>query len=167
MRRSPRWPGAGRGAAAPRPGQRAARRAAGLPARLADERGNSPVTAVFGIMMFLLFLLLAAQTTIHLYGVSTSTAIMFDEARRVAASMHNGTYSCQQAEERVLERLGGWGDRLQPAQCTGDDPDDPGDHIRLRVRGPSPANLLAGVGNLAGLSTFDRTVQVHKERFQP
>jgi hypothetical protein len=167
MRRPPRWSGAGRGVTTLRPGRRAGRRAVGLRTRLAVEHGNSPVTAVFGVMMFLLFLLLAAQTTIHLYGVSTSTAIMFDEARRVAASMHNGTYSCQQAEERVHERLGGWGERLQPAQCTGDDPDDPGDVIRLRVRGPSPANLLAGVGNLAGLATFDRTVQVHKERFQP
>lgn len=129
----------------------------------ADESGNGPVTSVAGVMIFLGFLLLAVQTTLHLYGVSTSTALLFDQARRVAAE---GPYTCSQAEAEVVDRLGDWGSRFTLVDCTGDaDPDT--DRIQFRLRGPSPANLLAGFGSATGFDTFQRTVHVTKEEFRP
>lgn len=129
----------------------------------ADEAGNSPVTSIAGVAIFLGFLLLAAQTTMHLYGVSTSTALLFDEARRVAAE---GTYTCTQAEGSLTRRLGDWGSRFTVVDCTGD-ADPATDRIRIHVQGPSPANLVAGFGDVTGFDTFTRTVQVTKEAFQP
>ena len=128
-----------------------------------DQAGDSPVTAVVGTMIFLGFLLLATQTAIHLYAVSTSTSIMFDEARRVAASVTTGAYDCPQAEDAVHRRLGGWGDRVA-VTCTGDD--GTAEQVVLRVSGPSPANLVSAFGSTTGLSTFDRTVRVTAEQFR-
>lgn len=128
-----------------------------------DQAGNGPVSSIAGVLIFLGFLLLAAQTTIHLYAVSTSTAVLFDEARRVAA---DSGYGCTQAEESIVDRLGGWGARLSLVDCSGDT-DPTADQVRFRVRGPSPANLVAGFGSATGLDTFQRTVHVTKEQFQP
>lgn len=128
-----------------------------------DESGDSPVTSVVGVMIFLGFLLLAAQTSIHLYAVSTSTSVMFDEARRVAAAVTTGSYDCPQAEQAVRDRLGGWGQRMA-VTCSGDA--DTADHVVLQVRGPSPANLVSAFGSATGLATFERTVQVRTEHFQ-
>lgn len=128
-----------------------------------DEAGDSPVTSVAGVMIFLGFLLLAAQTAIHLYAVSTSTSVMFDEARRVAASVSTGTYACPQAETAVRDRLGRWGSGLT-VTCVGDDLTS--DQVELRVVGPSPANLVSAFGSATGLATFERTVRVQAERFR-
>lgn len=122
-----------------------------------DEAGNGPITAVAGVLIFLSLLLLAVQTTVHLYAVSTSTAVLYDEARRVAAE---GTYDCPDAEAGVVDRLGDWGTQLTPT-CT------PGQQVTLVIQGPSPANFLAGFGQLTGLDTFRRTVHVTTEQFQP
>lgn len=128
-----------------------------------DETGDSPVTSIAGVLIFLGFLLLAAQTAIHLYAVSTSTSVMFDEARRVASAVSTGTYDCVQATDAVHDRLGRWGDRLQ-VTCTGDD--GTADTVELRVLGPSPANLVSAFGSATGLATFERTVRVRAEQFQ-
>ena len=128
-----------------------------------DQAGDSPVTSVVGVMIFLGFLLLAAQTAIHLYAVSTSTSVMFDEARRVAASVTTGAYACPQAEEAVQDRLGRWGSELA-VTCAGDDLTS--ERVVLRVVGPSPANLVSAFGNVTGLATFERTVRVQAERFR-
>ncbi len=103
-----------------------------------SERGSGPVTSVFGVAMFLGFLLLASQVLVHLYATSTVTAVAFDEARR--ASVDGG--SCAAVEGRVRERLGEWGaDPRVDVDC------DPGvvgaAPTTVRVHGPSPARALA------------------------
>jgi len=128
----------------------------------ADETGDSPITSIAGVLIFLGFLLLAAQTAIHLYAVSTSTSIAFDEARRVAAAVTTGGYDCSRAEAAVRTRLGRWGHELA-VTCTGDD--TAADQVALRLVGPSPANLVGAFGDATGLATFDRTVRVRTERF--
>ena len=128
-----------------------------------DEAGESPVTSIAGVLIFLGFLLLAAQTAIHLYAVSTSTSVMFDEARRVAAAVSTGTYDCVQATAAVHDRLGRWGDGLA-VTCSGDD--GTSDHVEVRVVGPSPANLVSAFGSVTGLATFERTVRVQAEQFR-
>lgn len=114
------------------------------------------VTSTAGVLIFLGFLLLAAQVTIHLYGTSTATTVAFNAARRVAAA--DGAYGCDQATADVRERLGAYGARPDVAvdcQAGGD--------VVVRVSGPSPARLLAGFGRLAGMDTLDRTVRVRAE----
>lgn len=128
-----------------------------------DESGDSPVSSIAGVVIFLGFLLLAAQTAIHLYAVSTSTSVLFDEARRVAASALSGTYDCPQAEAAVRHRLGRWGDQVA-VTCSGDDGTT--DHVVVGVVGPSPANLVSAFGDATGLATFERTVRVRAERFR-
>jgi hypothetical protein len=128
----------------------------------ADETGDSPITSIAGVMIFLGFLLLAAQTAIHLYAVSTSTSIAFDEARRVAAAVTTGGYDCASAESAVRTRLGRWGHELT-VTCTGDDTS--AEQVAVRLVGPSPANLVGAFGDATGLDTFDRTVRVRTERF--
>lgn len=132
--------------------------------RLHTEHGNSPVTAIAGLAIFLAFLLLAAQTAIHLYATSTSTSVLFDEARRVAASAGTGTYPCSTATASVRARLGDWGSQLI-VSCSGDaDPD--ATTITLTARGQSPVNLLASFGDLSGLATFERSATATREVFR-
>ena len=128
-----------------------------------DEAGESAVTSIAGVLIFLGFLLLATQTAIHLYAVSTSTSVMFDEARRVAAAVSTGTYGCAQATAAINDRLGNWGEELT-VTCTGDDGTT--DHVEVQVLGPSPANLVSAFGTATGLATFERTVRVRAEQFQ-
>jgi hypothetical protein len=123
----------------------------------ADESG-SVVTSIAGVVMFLAFLLLAAHTTIHLYGTSTVTAVAFDAARRVAAE---SAYDCDAAETDVARRLGRYATRAEVrVACEVD-----GEQVVVSVAGPSPANLLAGFGRVAGIDTLDRTVRVRREAF--
>lgn len=115
-----------------------------------SEEGSGPITSVFGVAMFLGFLLLASQVLIHLYATSTVTAIAFDEARR--ASVEGG--SCVGVEGRVRERLGEWGaDPRVGVEC------DPGvvaaSPTTVRVHGPSPARALAMFARSAA-SEIDR-----------
>jgi len=103
-----------------------------------SQRGSGPVTSVFGVAMFLGFLLLASQVLVHLYATSTVTAVAFDEARR--ASVDGG--DCAAVEQRVRERLGEWGaDPRVEVHC------DPGvagaSPTTVRVHSPSPARALA------------------------
>ena len=138
------------------PSGRSAPQWRGAPA-WADESG-SVVTSIAGVVMFLAFLLLAAHTTIHLYGTSTVTAVAFDAARRVAAE---STYDCDAAETDVARRLGRYAARAEVrVACEVD-----GEQVVVSVAGPSPANLLAGFGRVAGIDTLDRTVRVRREAF--
>lgn len=50
----------------------------------ADQAGESAVTAVFGVGMFLAFLLLASQALVVLYASSVASAAAFDGARLAA-----------------------------------------------------------------------------------
>ena len=120
----------------------------------AGEAGTSPVTAVFGVAIFLGFLLLATQTLLHLYASSIVSSAAFDVARRAAAEDGGG---CAEVDQRVRGRLGG-----HAAGARVDCRDD-GDQLHLRVRAESPARLLAGFGDTGGRS-IERTATVRIER---
>ncbi|MCC5947220.1 MAG: hypothetical protein JJT89_02085 [Nitriliruptoraceae bacterium] len=132
--------------------------------RGAREQGSSPITAVFGVFIFLAFLLLAAQVTIHLYATSVVTAVAFDEARRAS------TYppSCDGVQAQVRNRLGSYGSTVDTVECTmpavlgsGSDPAQAaycaGDfdslQLEVRIAGPSPSR---GLTIMAGPSAVDR-----------
>jgi hypothetical protein len=103
----------------------------------AREAGSGPITMVFGVAIFLGFLLLATQVLVHLYATSTVTAVAFDEARR--ASTDGGR--CEGVDARIRARLGGWA--AAPGVEVSCTPGSAGvEPTVVRVRGPSPAQAL-------------------------
>lgn len=124
--------------------------------RWAGEDGGSPVTSVFGVAIFLGFLLLATQVLVHLYATSTVTAVAFDEARR--ASGDGG--SCVSVEARARDRLGSWGGRADVAvHC-----DEDGASTVVTVAGPSPARGLGLFGGVVGIDRIERSATFHTEQ---
>jgi hypothetical protein len=123
-----------------------------------DESGAGPVSTVFGIAIFLGFLLLATQTLIHLYASSTVSTAVFDAASRGAAEGGGG---CPAAIARARTLLGDYGERPEvQLSC-----DSTGDSLRLTLRGPTPANLIGGFGATVGSRGIERTATVRFERF--
>lgn len=127
-----------------------------MSARTGDEHGAGSVASVFGVAVFLGFLLVAAQLLIHLYATSTVTAVAFDSARRAAADGGD----CASAESRARTALGGWAQ--DPSEvvitCTRG-----GERTRLRISGPSPALGLRIYGQMAGQDAIERGASVRTE----
>lgn len=114
----------------------------------ADQAGSSAITSVFGVAIFLGFLLLATQTLVHLYATSVVTSVAFDEARRASGFPP----SCLGVEQRVRDRLGGFGTTADVVTCTR--PADGADgQLVVTVAGPSPAR---GLSWFPGPSAADR-----------
>ena len=129
--------------------------------RLGGEDGSSAITAVFGVAIFLIFVLFAAQVLLHLYGTSTVTAVAFDSARLVAGA--DGVAPAE-AEAQARAALGTYGD--DPG-LTFDWSASDADVVVLRVTGPSPATLVSAVTELTGLDAIRREVRVRVEEFRP
>jgi len=120
-----------------------------------DESGESAVTAVFGVGVFLAFLLLAAQVLVHLHASSVVAAAAFDGATiaagREAATTRAADGSSPLAEQRVDQLLGRLDDRDRDA---GRDPvawqlrDRPGGvrEVVLTIDVRSPSVVLGRFG---------------------
>lgn len=122
-------------------------------ARAHAEDGTSPIVASVAVATFLGFLLLASQTLLHLYALSTASAAAADAARRVAAV--GGT--CDDGRAQVAALLGGWGEQVTIAcqrRAT---------EVEVRVTGPSPARLAGGVAARMGIGEVDRAALVPLE----
>lgn len=115
------------------------------------------MSAIFGVAIFLGFLLFATQVLLHLYATSAVTAVAFDSARAVAAS--SGA-SRVQAEANARDLLGAYGRdvRFQWAETP--------DEVVLVVSGPTPAPLIEAVADLGSFSGIRREVRVRKEGFR-
>ena len=131
----------------------------GRAVRAHGEDGSGPISTVFGVAIFLGFLLLATQVLVHLYATSTVTTVAFDAARRAAAEGGGG---CHDAPQQARARLGGYGQRQQVAITCHED----GDQLSLTVRGPTPAQLVQGFGVTLFDGGIERTVTVRVERFR-
>jgi hypothetical protein len=125
--------------------------------RRQGECGSGHIGAVFGIAVFLAFLLVATQVLVHLAATSNVTAAAFDAARRAAAEGGGG---CSAAPARARATLGSYGSRSDVAvRCVAD-----GEAIRVTVRGPSPAGGLARpFVRLTSSETIERSATVHLE----
>jgi hypothetical protein len=123
-----------------------------------SEGGSISVTALFGVAIFLGFLLLASQVLVHLTATSVVTTAAFDAARRSAA---DGGGGCATASERARAVLGSYGRRGDVAvTCLAN-----GQSLRVTVSGPSPARGLArGFVHLAGAEHIRRSATVRIER---
>jgi hypothetical protein len=117
------------------------------------------MTAVFGVTIFLGFLLFAVQVLVHLYGTSTVSAAAFDGARLMAAEEG---ISCGAAGAHVRSILGEYGGRV-----TVDCPEVTADVVSVRVVGPSPARLVDGFLSGFDLGSIERTARVRVETFRP
>lgn len=122
----------------------------------AGEVGSGPISAVFGVAIFLGFLLLATQVLVHLYATSTVTTVAFDTARRAAA---DGGGGCDQASERARGRLGGYGQRSDVHVSCHED----GERLTLTIAGPTPAQLVQGFGVTVLEGGIERSATVRIE----
>lgn len=131
------------------------------PADVHGEDGSSPINAVFGVAIFLIFVLFASQVLLHLYGTSVVTATAFDAARLVAGQ---DATTPVEAEQRARELLGEYG--ADPSVAF-DWSGSTADQVVLVVDGPSPARLVSALTELAGLDGIRREVRVRVEEFRP
>lgn len=126
------------------------------------EDGSSPITAIFGFVVFLSFLLGTVQLSLHLFASSAVSSAAFDATRSMAAE--NGR-TCGEGIARARELLGGYGsDPGVQISC----PTDVGpDEVALRITAPSPAPLLDGFFGLGfDLGGIDREVRMTTEQFR-
>lgn len=122
------------------------------------EAGSSPVTAVFGIAMFLAFLLFSTQVLTHLYATSTVTAAAFDTARRLAADGIQCTNANAQAIANPV--LGGYASEATTT-CT-----STADQVTVTISGPSPARMLTSGFGGSSLDGITRSASVRVETFR-
>ena len=127
-----------------------------------DEAGSSPITAVFGVAMFLFFLLFASQVLLHLYATSIVTSAAFTTATRVAAEGVGCGPGGGTAEQLARQRLGGFGQRPDlRVICTVD-----GEDTVVTIQAPSPARALGTAGSGLSLDRIERTARVRTEEFR-
>ncbi len=129
--------------------------------RLPDphQAGSSPVSAVFGLTMFLAVLLLVSQVLLHLFATSVVTSVAFDTASQVAAEGRDCGPDGATAEAIARARLGTHGDATTVAvRCT----DGAATVVTVRTR--SPARALSTVTFGLGLRDIERTAVVRTEQ---
>jgi hypothetical protein len=112
---------------------------------------------VFGVAIFLGFLLFAVQVLVHLFATSAVTAAAFDVARAVAADDGIGRV---EAEANARDLLGAYGDRVTFTWA------ETPDEVVLTVTGPTPAPLLEAVADLGAFDGIRREIRVRKEGFR-
>lgn len=129
------------------------------------EEGQSLISAVAGVAVFLGFLFFAVHLVVSLYATSSVTGHAYDAARRVAAADidHSDPAAVAAAQRRaeadVRASLGEYAERIEPFDWSGTD----ADVVRLRVRADNPSFLVFADG-LLGVEEIDRTVTVRVER---
>jgi hypothetical protein len=123
------------------------------------EDGSGPVSMVFGVAIFLGFLLLATQVFVHLYATSTGTTAAFDTARRAAAEGGGG---CADAPARARSLLGDYGRRPEVSVTCSDD----GEHVAVTITGPTPAQLVEAFGRRLFTGGIERTAVARVEQFR-
>lgn len=122
----------------------------------ASEDGSSPLTTIFGVAIFLGFMLLSTQVLVHVYATSTVGAVAFDAARRAAAD--GAGCASIDAHDRVVRALGDYGRRIEAPVCVSD-----GEQTVVTIVGPTPANLVGAFGGALGMDRIERTARVRTE----
>lgn len=129
------------------------------------DRGQSLVTSVAAIAVFLAFLMFAVHICVNLYADTTVTANAYDAARRVArADVGEGGRAAVavQAEADLRRNLGRYSSRIRDI-----DWDITADVVALSIRVDNPSFLvfddLLGGGD-GGVGEVRKTVRVRVER---
>lgn len=129
------------------------------------DRGVGLISTAAGIIVFLLFLLLAVQLLFGLYAASTVTAVANDAAQRAAA---HGAAPLEEIEQDARGMLGQVGESatFEWAEHDGDGDGD-SDTVVLEVVATPPRFVPSSVGGLVGLDEVRRVVRVRREAFDP
>jgi len=126
------------------------------------ERGQSLITSVAAIAVFLGFLMFAVHICVNLYANTTVTANAYDAARRVArAEVSDGgrQAAAEAAEADLKENLGRYASRIESIDWTLGD-----DVIELHIVVDNPSFLIFTDGDVGGVGRIDKTVRVRVER---
>lgn len=105
---------------------------------------------MFGVAIFLAFVLFASQTLLHLYASTLVGSAAFDAAKRAAAADGGG---CAAVEPRVHRALGRHAEDAEVA-CR-----DDGDQLAVSIVTTSPARVFQQLGG-----GIERTSVVRVER---
>lgn len=128
------------------------------------DDGVGLVGSLAGVVVFLAFLLFAAQLLVNLSATSMVTSAAYEGARLAAGrGVAQGDVAAQQearrrGEERVRALLGRFGDRVR-FDWSG----STGDVVVLRVQAEPPSVLLPALPAELGFDRIDRSVQVRVE----
>ncbi len=123
---------------------------------LREEDGAGLVSSVAGVLVFLAFLLFAAQVLVHLFATSFVNAAAFDAARLASGG---AGVSEQAAEQHGLSVLGSFASRVSTFNV-----DIGVETVTVRVQARSPALLPATFGAVVGTASIDRSVTVRREQ---
>lgn len=121
-------------------------RAGVVRARLAAEDGSGLLSTAFGLLTFLVLLLVAVHAFAHLYASSVVDAVVYDIAVEVsgAAAGEPCGASFQAARDHAAQALGAFGDDLM-ITCARDS-----DAVVVTARGPSLGLAPAAAGAFLG-----------------
>ncbi|HEV7720773.1 MAG TPA: hypothetical protein VGO60_05795 [Iamia sp.] len=125
------------------------------------ERGQSLITSVAAIAVFLGFLMFAVHICVNLYADTTVTATAYDAARRVArAELADGNREAATvaAEADLKENLGRYSSRIRDI-----DWDITADVVALHIVVENPSFLIFSDADL-GVGEIDKTVRVRVEK---
>jgi hypothetical protein len=118
---------------------------------------------VAGILVFLLFLLLAVQVLFGLYATSTLRATVHDAASRAAAGGGGGDLDRLAAEAEAS--LGRMGERTEVRlRLVDDDGDGAGDVVVGEAVAVPPRFVPPSIGGMIGFETIEAGVRVRVER---
>lgn len=118
------------------------------------EDGSGALSSVFGIVMFLAFLMFTVQVSVHLTAVSRVGALAFDAATAVA----RGDDTCDASKVALDKAFASWGGT---ATCS-----DSGESVVVRITGDSPASTMRYFGRIFSLDTVNQAAIVRREIFQ-
>lgn len=124
-----------------------------------SERGVGAISALIGVVMFLMFCLAATQVTISLYARSTLSAVAYDAARAVATQYSGcgASSATTHAEGRARQQLGQLGQRAEFTwSCTGS-------AVTLTINVDLPNVLPPAWGRATGTDFAHRTATVRVE----
>lgn len=132
--------------------------ATGRQERHRHESGASPVSAMFSLAMFLAFVLVAAQVSLHLFASSVVGAAAFDASRYAAAEGRGCAGSSPTPEDVARRRLGPISGRSAVKIVCEERPST----VRVSVVMPSPGRPRHGSVS-AVPKLVERTVVMQRE----
>jgi hypothetical protein len=123
------------------------------------------VSSVAGLVVFLLFLLLAVQVLVGLYATSTLRATLHDAASRAANAGAADPADLERLAAAAERSLGGMGDRTEVVlRLEDDDGDGVGDVVAGRAVAVPPRVMPSSVGGMLGFERITVAVRVRVER---
>ena len=131
--------------------------------RRRGDAGVGVVSSAAGILVFLLFLLLAVQVLFGLYATSTLRATVHDAASRAAAG--DGDADLDRLAADAEASLGRMGERTDVSLRLVDaDGDGIGDVVVGDAVAVPPRFVPPSVGGMVGFETIEASVRVRVER---